>query len=84
MRVAVVPEAPAVGAAILAGMANGTFACADDGVTALTQPAAVVAPDPEVHTRYSAHRRRWEAARRAVFSASDAVAAQPDIAFSHA
>jgi xylulokinase len=84
MRVAAVPEAPAVGAAILAGMATGAFQRAEDGVAALTQPAVLVAPDPDAHLRYTAHRRRWEAARPAVFSISHVLAAQPDTALSPA
>ncbi len=75
LRVAAVPEAPAVGAAILAGIASGTFARVEDGVAALTQPATVVAPDHDSHTRYTALRRRWEAARPAVFSTSDTLSA---------
>ena len=84
MRVAAVPEAPAVGAAILAGMATGAFARAEDGVAALTRPAEVVAPNPDSHSRYEALRGRWEAARPALFSTSGVLAAQPDVALSHA
>lgn len=84
MRVASVPEAPAVGAAILAGMATGVFARAEDGVAALTRPAEVVAPNPDSHSRYEALRGRWEAARPALFSTSRVLAAQPDVALTHA
>jgi xylulokinase len=84
MRVAAVPEAPAVGAAILAGIAKGTFARADEGIAVLTQPARAVAPNQESHRGYEAHRRRWEAARPALFSTSDVLAARSEIALSAA
>jgi xylulokinase len=70
LRVAAVPEAPAVGAAILAGMAAGVFATADAGVSALTRPADVFVPDAESHGVYEPLRRRWEAARAHVFAAA--------------
>jgi sugar (pentulose or hexulose) kinase len=72
LRVAAVPEAPAVGAAILAGMAAGAFATARDGVAALTRPATTVEPDPARHAAYAEHRRRWEAGRAHVFAAQPA------------
>jgi xylulokinase len=77
IRVAAVAEAPAVGAAILAGVASGTFARAEEGVAALTRPAAVVSPNQDSHSRYAVHRRRWEAARPAVFSTSAALSVPP-------
>lgn len=70
LRVAAVPEAPAVGAAILAGMAADVFASADAGVAALTRPADVVLPDPDAHRAYEPLRRRWEAVRAHVFAAA--------------
>jgi xylulokinase len=73
LRVAAVPEAPAVGAAILAGMAAGVFATADAGVGALTRPAEVFTPDPAAHRVYEPLRRRWEAARAHVFAAAAAL-----------
>jgi sugar (pentulose or hexulose) kinase len=75
LRVAAVPEAPAVGAAILAGMAAGNFATADAGVAALTRPPETIVPDPVAHRTYEEHRRRWEAARPHVFALADALAA---------
>jgi xylulokinase len=70
LRVAAVPEAPAVGAAILAGMAAGAFASAEAGVAALTGPAETVAPDPADRAGYEGHRARWEAGRAHVFAAA--------------
>jgi sugar (pentulose or hexulose) kinase len=70
LRVAAVPEAPAVGAAILAGMAAGKFVTAKHGVEALTRPPETITPDVEAHTGYEAHRRRWEAVRGHVFAAA--------------
>jgi xylulokinase len=68
LRVAAVPEAPAVGAAILAGMAAGVFATAEAGVAALTSPPQTVAPDAAAHAAYASHRRRWETGREHVFA----------------
>jgi sugar (pentulose or hexulose) kinase len=73
MRVAAVPEAPAVGAAILAGIASGTFATAAEGVGALTAPPETFIPDPAAHAAYQGYRHRWEAARPHVFAAAAAV-----------
>jgi xylulokinase len=72
LRVAAVPEAPAVGAAILAGMAAGTFPTAGAGVAALTAPPQTVVPDAAAHAAYALHRRRWEAGRRDLFAMADA------------
>jgi sugar (pentulose or hexulose) kinase len=73
MQVAAVPEAPAVGAAILAGMASGTFAAAEEGVAALTARPETLIPDPAAHAAYEGHRGGWEAARLHVFAAAAAM-----------
>ena len=70
LRVAAVPEAPAVGAAILAGMAAEVFSTAEAGVAALTSPPELVEPDLDVHAGYERHRARWEAGRAHVFAAA--------------
>jgi xylulokinase len=68
LRVAAVAEAPAVGAAILAGMAAGAFATAETGVAALSGPAETLVPDAAAHAAYESHRRRWETGRGHVFA----------------
>ncbi len=41
-----VPDAPALGAAILGGVAAGRFADAQEGIAAMVRPAGVIEPDP--------------------------------------
>jgi sugar (pentulose or hexulose) kinase len=72
LHVAAVAEAPAVGAAILAGLAAGVFRSAQSGVAALTAPHTAYLPDAAAHADYTRHRRRWQAARTHVLAAAAA------------
>jgi len=74
VHVATVAEAPAVGAAILAGLAAGSFASPHDGVAALTAPHATYLPDPEAHADYARHRRRWQAVQAQVLATAELMA----------
>jgi xylulokinase len=60
-------EAPAIGAAILAGVGGGTFATVDDGLAVVLELAPAVQPDLETHQEYEELRRSWEAVRESVF-----------------
>ena len=64
-----VPDAPALGSAILAGVAAGRFADAREGIAAMVRPARVVEPDParaEVYAALAADYVRLYEALRAV------------------
>ncbi len=65
-----VAEAPAIGAAILAGLAAGAFATPADAIAALTPPRTEYHPDPARHAAYRAVRERWEAGRHHVLAAA--------------
>ena len=65
---ALVAEAPAVGAAMLAGLATGAFADAPSAVAAVVVRGAAVEPSTERHERYRELRAAWEQARRHVFA----------------
>jgi sugar (pentulose or hexulose) kinase len=67
---ALVAEAPALGAAMLAGLATGAFADAPSAVAALVERGAPVEPSPERHARYVELRAGWERARRHVFASA--------------
>jgi xylulokinase len=56
-------EAPAIGAAILAGVGGGTFATVEDGLAVVLELAPVVRADPGTHQDYQQLRRDWEAVR---------------------
>jgi xylulokinase len=60
-------EAPAIGAAILAGLGSGAFANVEDGLAVVLELAPAVHPDPDAHREYAVLRREWEAVRGAVF-----------------
>lgn len=59
-------ESAALGAAILAGQAAGTFADARRAVDGVVRPARVYEPDPERHSRYLEIYERWELIYKAV------------------
>jgi xylulokinase len=67
-----VPEASAVGAAILAGTAAGVFATADDGARALVTPGDVFRPDAAITARYAPILAGWRRAAPHVFGAFEA------------
>lgn len=60
-------EAPAIGAAILAGMGVGAFASPHDGVKAVVELAPTVRPGEDGRERYRAARSRWQRVRNEVF-----------------
>jgi len=60
-------EAPAIGAAILAGLASGMFGSIDDGLDVALELAATVKPDPASHEEYTALRHRWESVRGQIY-----------------
>ena len=60
-------EAPAIGAAILAGIGSGAFATVEDGLAVVLELAPAVHPDPDAHLEYTALLRSWEAVRGTVF-----------------
>jgi sugar (pentulose or hexulose) kinase len=84
LHVATVAEAPAVGAAILAGLAAGIFASPQDGVTALTAPHAVYVPDRAAHAEYTRHRRRWETVQSHLLAATELVHPADEAGATHA
>lgn len=67
-----VPEASAVGAAILAGTAAGMFASPDAGARALVSPGPVFTPDPGATARYAGLQAGWARAADHVFAAFEA------------
>jgi xylulokinase len=60
-------EAPAIGAAILAGVGAGLFGSVCEGVAVAVDRAPPVLPDPAAQQRYGELRQRWEAVRGNVF-----------------
>ena len=60
-------EAPAIGAAILAGVGGGTFAAVEDGLAVVLELAPAVHPDPDAHREYTALRHYWQTVRDSVF-----------------
>jgi len=60
-------EAPAIGAAILAGLGAGLFRAVEDGLAVALELAPVVPPDPESAGVYDGLRQHWESVRAAVF-----------------
>jgi xylulokinase len=60
-------EAPAIGAAILAGVGGGTFATVEDGLAVVLELAPAVHPDLDTHQEYDELRRSWETIRESVF-----------------
>ena len=74
---ALVAEAPAVGAAMLAGLATGAFADAPSAVAAVVERGAPVEPSPERHARYRELRAAWERARAHVFAVARLLDAVP-------
>lgn len=67
-----VPEASAVGAAILAGLAAGVFETAEAGARALVTPGPAFTPDPPAVARYATLHAAWTRAAPHVFAAFDA------------
>ncbi|WP_033289857.1 xylulokinase [Amycolatopsis jejuensis] len=62
-------EAPAIGAAILAGLATGAFATAHEAVGAVVELGEVVRPDPGGVAEYARLRAQWEQTRGEIFPA---------------
>lgn len=69
LRTTAVPEASALGAAILAGTAAGVFASPDAGARALVSAGPTFAPDPRRSARYAALQAGWMRAAPHVFAA---------------
>jgi sugar (pentulose or hexulose) kinase len=67
-----VPEASAVGAAILAGTAAGAFASCEEGILALVVPGPTFTPHPREVTHYAGLHAAWERAAAYVFAAFEA------------
>ena len=67
-----VPEASALGAAILAGTASGAFASPEAGALALVAAGPTFIPDPSVHAIYEPIHDGWVAAAPHVFAAYEA------------
>ena len=72
LQTTAVPEASALGAAILAGTASGAFASPEEGAQALVAPGPVFVPDPAAHARYERVRAGWDAAAPHLFAAFEA------------
>jgi xylulokinase len=62
-------EAPAIGAAILAGLGTGLFAAVEDALAVVLELAPAVQPDPAVSSAYLSLRKEWESVRDTVFPA---------------
>jgi xylulokinase len=60
-------EAPAIGAAILAGLGAGLFRAVEDGLAVALELAPAVRTDPEAAAVYAALRQHWESVRATVF-----------------
>ncbi|NJC73250.1 hypothetical protein HC031_26540 [Planosporangium thailandense] len=60
-------EAPAIGAAILAGLGAGAFNTVEDGLAVVLELAPPVRPDQAAHEEYTALRRRWESVRGQIY-----------------
>jgi xylulokinase len=60
-------EAPAIGAAILAGLGAGLFRTVEDGLAVALELAPAVHADPESAGVYAGLRQHWESVRTAVF-----------------
>jgi len=52
-------EAPAVGAAMLAGISAGFFASPTEAIDAIVELAPMVEPDPNAVAAYAEHHERW-------------------------
>ncbi|WP_377644954.1 xylulokinase [Oryzobacter terrae] len=62
-------EAPAIGAAILAGLGTGLFTTLHDALAVVLELAPPVEPDPVTTTAYTELRGQWEAVRDTVYPA---------------
>jgi xylulokinase len=60
-------EAPAIGAAILAGIGAGIFDTVEDGLAVTLELASAVIPDPAAHKEYDALRQDWESIRARIY-----------------
>ena len=60
-------EAPAIGAAILAGFSTGAFGSVQDALDVVPELAPPVRPDPAATADYAALRLEWETIRGQVF-----------------
>ena len=70
-------EAPAIGAAILAGMAGGLFDGVEDGLRVAVELAPTVTPDPIAHEQYTSLRRDWASVRDRTFPSLADAPTQP-------
>jgi len=59
-------EAPAIGAAILAGLGTGLFRAVEDGLAVALELAPAVHTDPEAADVYASLRQHWESVRATV------------------
>ena len=60
-------EAPAIGAAILAGLGAGLFRAVEDGLAVALELAPAVHTNPEAAGVYASLRQHWESVRATVF-----------------
>ena len=60
-------EAPAMGAAILAGFATEQFASFEEAVNVVVDRGEPINPDPHSHERYTELRTEWERLRNVVY-----------------
>jgi xylulokinase len=60
-------EAPALGAAILAGVATGQFSSFEESVEIVVELGAPIIPDPNSHDLYTELRVEWERLRNIVY-----------------
>jgi xylulokinase len=72
LQTTAVPEASALGAAILAGTASGAFTSPEEGAQALVVPGPTFVPNPAAHAAYAPIRAGWEAAAPHLFAAFEA------------
>lgn len=63
-------EAPAIGAAMLAGIGSGVFASPAEAIEACVELAPAIEPDPASAASYDVLRHRWEELRADVFPLS--------------
>ena len=60
-------EAPAIGAAILAGMATEQFKSFEESVEIVVGKGEPIVPDPNSHEQYKALRIEWDRLRNVVY-----------------
>jgi xylulokinase len=60
-------EAPAIGAAILAGLGAELFGSVEDGLAVVLELAPAVQPDQAAHQEYVELRKQWESVRAEIY-----------------